>query len=142
MLGLTVYHHISRTDWSISSYKRIAYLDTPEKFWRFINNLPVVYNGMIAIMVEDIAPVWEDPKNSAGGTCTTMLNNRTYHRTIEDILARLVTGELTDTSISFTGVTISRKRNDWALKLWSAAPVDKNVVFKSMITAASYAPHH
>ena len=69
------------TDWSLNSYKNICSLKTAEDIIALNETLPsnLVINCMLFIMRKGITPLWEDPKNRAGGCFSYKVNNKTVY---------------------------------------------------------------
>lgn len=116
-------HFPHDTDWTISSYKRVADFDSVESVIAVTETLPeqLVKNCMLFLMREGIQPIWEDPKNRDGGCFSYKTQNREVV-TAWKRLTYAVTGEsvtpIDALRSTVNGITISPKKNFCIIKIW------------------------
>ncbi len=119
------------TDWSIGSYKKIYTMGTVEEAIALSETLPdvLVKNCMLFLMKEGIKPIWEDPKNRAGGCFSYKIPNKCVYEVWKD-LSYVLVGESISSQSSFvtnvTGITISPKKNFCIIKIWMSNCANQN----------------
>jgi len=111
------------TDWSIHSYKKIYTISSVEEAIAITETLPeiMVNNCMLFLMRDGVKPIWEDPKNRAGGCFSYKITNKSVYNVWKQ-LSYVVMGESISNETSFvtnvTGITISPKKNFCIIKIW------------------------
>jgi len=111
------------TDWSINSYKKIYTIGSVEEAIAITETLPeiMVNNCMLFLMRNGVKPIWEDPKNRAGGCFSYKITNKSVYNVWKQ-LSYVVMGESISNEASFvtnvTGITISPKKNFCIIKIW------------------------
>ena len=111
------------TDWSINSYKLIYTMATVQETIAVTETLPeiLVKNCMLFIMRDGIKPIWEDPKNRAGGCFSYKVSNKNVYEVWKE-LTYVVVGDTVSNQSSFvtsvSGITISPKKNFCIIKIW------------------------
>jgi len=111
------------TDWSINSYKLIYTMGTVQETIAVTETLPeiLVKNCMLFIMRDGIKPIWEDPKNRAGGCFSYKVSNKNVYEVWKE-LTYVVVGDTVSNQSSFvtsvSGITISPKKNFCIIKIW------------------------
>ena len=119
------------TDWSISSYKKIYTMGTVEDAIALTETLPdvLVKNCMMFLMRDGIKPIWEDPKNRAGGCFSYKISNKSVYEVWKE-LSYVLVGESISSQSSFvsnvTGITISPKKNFCIIKIWMSTCANQN----------------
>jgi hypothetical protein len=128
----TMWAHLPHdTDWSISSYKNIYTMGTVEETIALTETLPdvLVKNCMLFLMKEGVKPIWEDPKNRAGGCFSYKIPNKCVYEVWKD-LSYVIAGESISSQSSFvtnvTGITISPKKNFCIIKIWMSNCANQN----------------
>jgi hypothetical protein len=128
----TMWAHLPHdTDWSIGSYKKIYTLGSVEEAIALTETLPdvLVKNCMLFLMKEGIKPIWEDPKNRAGGCFSYKISNKSVYEVWKE-LSYVLVGETISTQSSFvanvTGITISPKKNFCIIKIWMSTCANQN----------------
>jgi Eukaryotic initiation factor 4E len=128
----TMWAHLPHdTDWSIGSYKKIYTMKTVEETIALAETLPdvLVKNCMLFLMKEGIKPIWEDPKNRAGGCFSYKIPNKSVYEVWKD-LSYVLVGETISSQSSFvtnvTGITISPKKNFCIIKIWMSNCANQN----------------
>lgn len=128
----TLWAHLPHdTDWSISSYKKIYTMGTVEDSIALTETLPdvLVKNCMLFLMKEGIKPIWEDPKNRAGGCFSYKISNKCVYEVWKE-LSYVLVGESISSQPSFvanvTGITISPKKNFCIIKIWMSNCANQN----------------
>ena len=116
-------HFPHDTDWSVSSYKMVAEMNTAEGVIAIAETLPdtLVKNCMLFLMREGIQPIWEDPANRDGGCFSYKVQNKDVPSTWKNLMYA-VTGESVtyDRALleSVNGITLSPKKNFCIIKIW------------------------
>jgi hypothetical protein len=128
----TMWAHLPHdTDWSIGSYKNIYTMGTVEEAIALTETLPdvLVKNCMLFLMKEGVKPIWEDPKNRAGGCFSYKIPNKCVYEVWKD-LSYVLVGESISSQSSFvtsvTGITISPKKNFCIIKIWMSNCANQN----------------
>lgn len=117
------YHNPNEDNWDISSYHEILTFQTIEEFWimnKFITP-NMIEKGMFFLMIDGIAPIWEDPKNKNGGVLSWKIeNNKVYDFWIDSIIHYLSNQFITNfnTQNVINGICISPKKNANIIKIW------------------------
>jgi len=120
-----LYYHLPHdTKWDLQSYNTIlGDIDSVEQVVALNEAIPesTVKNCMLFLMRKGISPMWEDPKNRAGGC----FSYKVLNKQVPDIwktLFYMTCGESLTTNKSNTnhinGITISPKKNFCIIKIW------------------------
>ena len=125
------YHSTNDTDWSISSYKKIATISTIEQFWSVFNLFTATHiqNGMFFVMREGILPLWEDDQNKTGGCWSFKIIKKdvfnAWNELAINLLGENITKEATfNTEIN--GISISPKKSFCIIKIWNKDSSNNN----------------
>jgi Eukaryotic initiation factor 4E len=128
----TMWAHLPHDiDWSIGSYKNIYTMGTVEEAIALTETLPdvLVKNCMLFLMKEGIKPIWEDPKNRAGGCFSYKISNKCVYEVWKE-LSYVLVGESISSQSSFvanvSGITISPKKNFCIIKIWMSNCANQN----------------
>jgi Eukaryotic initiation factor 4E len=128
----TMWAHLPHDiDWSINSYKKIYTMQSVEEAIALTETLPdvLVKNCMLFLMKEGIKPIWEDPKNRAGGCFSYKISNKCVYEVWKE-LSYVLVGETISSQNTFvanvTGITISPKKNFCIIKIWTSNCVNQN----------------
>jgi len=128
----TIWAHLPHdTDWSISSYREIFTFNSVEDAIAITETLPdvLVKNCMLFLMRKGIKPIWEDPKNRAGGCFSYKITNKNVYEVWKD-LSYVLVGETISSEHNFvtnvTGITISPKKNFCIIKIWMSTCANQN----------------
>lgn len=119
-----LYAHLPHdNDWSISSYKNIVEINLAEQVIAITDSLPdeLVVECMLFWMRKGVQPIWEDPKNSAGGCFSYKIPNKDVYNVWKKMTYLLCGETITnaDTVMNdINGITISPKKNFCILKIW------------------------
>jgi hypothetical protein len=123
----TLWAHLPHNiDWTVKSYINVVTISTIEEAIAVVETLPAVLieNCMLFLMREGIKPMWEDPKNRAGGCFSYKINNKSVTKVWKD-LSYVVIGDTISKQQSFancvTGITISPKKSFCIVKIWMAS---------------------
>ena len=90
------------TDWSLTSYIKLAELSNMEQVISLYQCIPalMIRNCMLFLMRKGINPTWEDPKNSKGGCFSFKVNNKNVPSVWKD-LSYVLTGETVSSNPKF-----------------------------------------
>jgi hypothetical protein len=120
----TLWAHLPHnTDWSLKSYIPIYTFTTLEEAIAITESLPatLIENCMLFMMRQGINPIWEDPKNRAGGCFSYKVSNKNVAKAWSELTYRIVGSCISDNASfvnSVTGITISPKKNFCIIKIW------------------------
>lgn len=117
-----VYYHAFSDTWTIESYTKLCCIETIEDYWKFMNNIPDISNGMFFIMRGDILPIWEDTLNKNGGAWTLFISNNQVNSYLINITAFLVNEQLIknpDMAEEINGISITPKHRSFSIKIWN-----------------------
>lgn len=120
----TLWAHLPHdVNWSVSSYKKIATLDSLEASITILETLPekMINNCMLFLMRNTILPMWEDPKNINGGSFSYKISNKCVSKVWKKLSYSLIGEVLTEDKKlrpNITGITISPKKNFCIIKVW------------------------
>lgn len=120
-----IWYHHSLNEWTLSGYKNIFSINTPQDFWDFHNNIECIggiNNLHFFLMKDKITPIWEDPLNRNGGAWSILVPLDDAYNTWEKLGIDLVLGNLELYKV--TGISINQKNNVSIIKIWNN---DKNV---------------
>lgn len=118
------YHNPKDTDWNINSYINLGSVNSVSEFWTFMNSLDnnIIEHSMLFIMKEDIIPMWEDKKNSKGGSWSFKIIKNNIKQVWEDVCINIICDNITknksDANI-INGISISPKKAFCILKIWN-----------------------
>ena len=72
------YHSINNKEWDNKSYVKVIEIKTLLDYKLLDNIFKInhLQNGMFFLMINDIFPTWEDPKNRLGGCISFKYDNR------------------------------------------------------------------
>jgi hypothetical protein len=117
------YHNPNENDWSLASYHEIITFTTIEEFWIIADHIDkhMIEYGMFFIMLDGIAPVWEDAHNINGGVLSWKVDTPASYNYWLDIaihfIAQSILVDAADQRL-ITGICISPKRNFNIIKIW------------------------
>ena len=120
----TLWAHLPHNvDWSLKSYIPISTFTTIEETVAVSETLPplLIENCMLFMMLYNIKPTWEDPKNRNGGCFSYKVSNKNVARSWIDLTYTIVGGSISNSAAfvsSVTGITISPKKNFCIVKIW------------------------
>jgi translation initiation factor 4E len=138
------YHTFADDDWSIESYNKLFTFNTIEEYWKFMNNLPCLSNGMFFIMRGEILPIWEDDSNKNGGAWTLFVSNNQIETYFINISAHMVNEQLINLPNEINGLSITPKHKSFSIKIWNKNMNEsKNVKFNEQVNlvALGYKKH-
>ena len=113
----------SRNDYQ-SSLEHLSSVQCIEDFWRVFNNLQLpsqLTNANYHFFKENIAPLWEDPSNCHGGKWVVTFTGRNsiLDKVWEELLLRLISGEMSHLE-DITGAVVSRRKREDRISLWTS----------------------
>jgi hypothetical protein len=118
----SVWYHHELNVWTVQGYRKIYDISNMEEFWSFYNNLQ--YLGGINklhyfLMREGIAPVYEDIRNSRGGTWSSIVSLDSAEDSYIDLAQQLVGETLSDCPSDINGISINVKSGVSVIKIWN-----------------------
>ena len=132
--SIDLFHHLSNKwtlwahlphniDWSVKSYIPISTFTTIEETVAVTESLPhlLVENCMLFLMLYNVKPMWEDPKNKNGGCFSYKVSNKNVVVAWANLTYAIIGGSISNGNAfvnSVTGITISPKKNFCIIKIW------------------------
>ena len=118
------FHSPAETSWDISSYQKVATIDTIEDFWNVYSRMTnsIVEDGMFFFFCTGISPIWEDSKNKNGGCWSFKIYKKYIPNTWLDLSVHTIAETITKSkseSKTITGVSISPKKSFSIIKIWN-----------------------
>jgi hypothetical protein len=114
-------HVISNTNWKLDSFDKLFEINSIYDFWCFFANLENINfrNNTIYIMRDNITPLWEDPKNRNGGTCSIRIEKTKVIPYITELCAYMVNEFLLndDDDLEINGMSITSYGNWTYIKI-------------------------
>ncbi|NCA21072.1 MAG: eukaryotic translation initiation factor EIF4E family protein [Crocinitomicaceae bacterium] len=109
-------------DWSLSNYKKVADIMTPQQFWSVIGGIPkeAWECGYFFFMRRGFRPIWEVPENEHGGSWSKKVSTKEIYDTAIDLMVHSVTDELlNDKKDIYVGFSTSPKGDFNIIKIWN-----------------------
>lgn len=132
------FHDASDSDWTHSSYVRVADVSSLEDFAAMQLALrDRVAGGMFFVMREHVFPCWDDPNNIEGGCVTVRVAKQHAEQVWNEVVLHALcdavwTGGDGDIANVVNGVSISPKAVYAIIKIWVSAEVNPaDVVFST-----------
>lgn len=116
------YHDPENKDYSLESYIKIADMSTPQQFWTVIDSISkeAWESGMFFFMRQGFEPLWDAPKNEAGGAWSKKIEAAEAYSVFVDLMVNCVTNELMSSrKETLVGITISPKGPFSIIKIWN-----------------------
>jgi hypothetical protein len=111
-------------DWSLSNYKKIADLSTPQQLWTIIAAIPreAWECGYFFFMRKGFRPIWEVPENMDGGSWSKKIPTcDLYDIAIDLVVHSVVSADhiMNSRQEAFVGFSTSPKGEFNIVKLWT-----------------------
>jgi hypothetical protein len=109
-------------DWSLSNYKQVADLNTPQQFWTVVSSIPkeAFECGYFFFMKKGFRPIWEVPENAQGGSWSKKVATADIQEIIVDLMVHAVSdGLLTSKPETLVGFSTSPKGGHNVIKIWN-----------------------
>jgi hypothetical protein len=125
----TMWAHLPQdTDWSSESYRLLMDITYVEELIELSHTLPdaLLTSCMLFFMVQGVKPVWEDPKNRAGGCFSYKVSNKQVPDTWRNVVYSLAGGcSSPDAGFrrALTGCSLSPKKGFCIINLWMSSTV-------------------
>jgi hypothetical protein len=116
------YHDPENTDYSLKSYIKIADVSTPQQFWSVIDSISkeALESGMFFFMRYGFEPIWDSPKNEAGGAWSKKIEASEVYSVFIDLMVHCLANELMSSrKETLVGITISPKGQFSIIKIWN-----------------------
>jgi translation initiation factor 4E len=115
----------TKQNWS-QSLKRIIEIDTIEKFWAVVNNIPkssqLPINSSYYFFRNGIKPAWEDVQNKYGGRWAAQLEKSEQDTRLDNHWIKMllmVIGEDLEFNDEICGCVISNKKRQYRMSMWT-----------------------
>ena len=115
------FHKINDKSWTLDSYKKIADIDSIEKYKYYYSKIESFVSGMFFLMKNDIIPLWEDKNNINGGIVTYKVPKKLVLNIWEELTMAIIGNSLTEKIEDHkfvNGISISPKINNCIIKIW------------------------
>lgn len=118
------FHDPYDSNWTNSSYVRVATISTIEEFWEHFNCVKInIHKGMFFLMREYVFPCWDDENNINGGCLSIKVLKENMADYFEDLCVKLLCEKLIvdDKIISWNcvnGISASPKKSFCIIKIW------------------------
>ena len=111
-------------DWSLTNYKKIADITTPQQFWTIVSAIPrdAWECGYFFFMRRGFRPIWEVPENENGGSWSKKVATKDLYDIAVDLMVHSVVSEdniMTAKENTFVGFSTSPKGDFNIVKLWN-----------------------
>lgn len=111
-------------DWSLSNYKKIADISTPQQFWTIVSSIPkeAWECGYFFFMRHGYRPIWEVPENEQGGSWSKKIPTSTVYDTVIELMVYAMAdkdGLLVSQTESLVGFSTSPKGEHNVVKIWN-----------------------
>lgn len=111
-------------DWSLSNYKQVADISTPQQFWTVVSAIPKESweCGYFFFMKRGVRPIWEVPENENGGSWSKRVLTREIHEIAIELMVYAVAGSgglFSSRGETFTGLSFSPKGEHNVVKIWN-----------------------
>ena len=115
-------------DWSLSNYKQVADINTPQQLWTVLGAIPkeAWECGYFFFMRRGFRPIWEVTENENGGSWSKKVLTKEVHEIATELMLYCVASE--------GGITISRHET---LVGFSTSPKGENNVIKIWNTTSA-----
>lgn len=111
-------------DWTLSNYKKVADVSTPQQMWSIVSSIPkeAWECGYFFFMKGGFRPIWEVPENENGGSWSKKVRTSD----IVDIAIELMVYSVCNQTMlnkqdTFVGFSTSPKGEFNVVKLWNNA---------------------
>ena len=118
-------HYPNDTNWNISSYKKIAEINTIEKAIVLFNMISedLYSRCMFFLMRNDIIPMWEQPENKNGGAYSFKVDVKCLKQIWKSMCYQAIGESVMKNAMeskNVNGITLSPKKNFAIIKIWTA----------------------
>lgn len=118
------FHDPNDSDWSKSSFRKIADCSSIEQYWGLESKLaPKLHLGMFFIMRDGIFPLWEETGNKEGGYLSIKVLKTKVSEVWEDLCSKLLSESILrqghkDRWDTINGLSVSPKKSFCIIKIW------------------------
>ena len=111
-------------DWSLSNYKKIADLSTPQQLWTIIAAIPreAWECGYFFFMKKGFRPIWEVPENEQGGSWSKKIPTVDLYDIAVDLIVHSVVSAdniMLSKYENYVGFSTSPKGDFNIVKIWT-----------------------
>jgi hypothetical protein len=109
-------------DWTLSNYKKVADLSTPQQLWTIVSSIPkeAWECGYFFFMRSGFRPIWEVPENENGGSWSKKVRTSEIVDIAVDLMVHAATGcLLTSRQDTLAGFSTSPKGDFNVVKIWN-----------------------
>lgn len=126
-------HDVKSKDWSINSYNTLCTVDNVSDYWKLVNNMNKLdtRHKQYFFMIDDVLPIWEDPRNKNGGILSFKVDFDKTLELWEDLTLYLIADKIIEDGLNdITGISLNPKQNFALIKIWNSS--DKNDISKTL----------
>ena len=111
-------------DWSLSNYKKVADIQTPQQLWTVVAAIPkeAWECGYFFFMKRGFRPIWEVPENQNGGSWSKKISTKDMYDIAIDLMVHSVVSEggvMLDKVDTYVGFSTSPKGDFNIVKIWN-----------------------
>ena len=108
-------------DWSLTNYKKIADLSTPQQFWTVLNAIPAECweCGYFFFIRKGFRPIWEVPENEQGGSWSKKIPTSKIYDIATELMVYAASGHLLTRPELLVGFSTSPKGEHNVIKIWN-----------------------
>jgi translation initiation factor 4E len=130
-------------DWTLSNYKRVADLSTPQQLWTVVSAIPkeAMECGYFFFMRKGFRPIWEVPENENGGSWSKKVATKDIHAIMIDLMVHCVAnsdGLFLNRPDTLVGFSTSPKGENNVVKIWNTSTSFTNAKTMLNKTVASF----
>jgi hypothetical protein len=111
-------------DWSLSNYKKVADISTPQQLWTIVSSIPkgAVECGYFFFMRHGFRPIWEVPENEHGGSWSKKVATASIYDIAVELMVHCLAdkgGLLLAHTDTLVGFSTSPKGDSNVVKIWN-----------------------
>ena len=113
-------HKAKDSNWSETSYIKVAHFQTVEHFWAYFSmlNMSLFSDKMIFLMRHPTKPIWEDPGVSKGGYWSFKVSNNNILLVLEKLIIYVISEQFIKTKgHNIIGISTSPKKGFHIIKI-------------------------
>jgi hypothetical protein len=118
-------------DWSLTNYKKVSEILTPQHLWSIVNAIPreAIECGYFFFMRKGFRPIWEVPENEHGGSWSKKIATKDIYDTAIDLMVHCVSnsgGIMLSRPETLVGFSTSPKGEFNIIKIWNTTTAVNN----------------
>ena len=118
-------------DWSLSNYKQVSDISTPQQFWTVVSAIPreAWECGYFFFMKRGFRPIWEVPENENGGSWSKKILTKDIRDTAIELMVYCMAGSggiMTTRPETLAGFSTAPKGENNIIKIWNTTTAVSN----------------